>query len=109
MSKHTPGPWRVEMEDGTPVIWAHPHEYDIAVVAVDWEPVFDQKRPIRDNGTASGNARLIAASPDLLAACEAAFASESCVCAEIADTDRAGACLACVLFAAIAKARGWQC
>lgn len=66
MGKHTPGPWRVEPEDDILVIWAHPREYDIAVANVEWEPVADQKRPERDNGSMDGNARLIAAAPELL-------------------------------------------
>lgn len=65
MNKHTPGPWRVEMEDDTPVIWAHPNEHDISVCEIGWEPIPDQARPMRDNGTAIGNARLIAAAPDM--------------------------------------------
>jgi hypothetical protein len=59
-----------------------------------------------DSDERQANARLIAAGLDMLAACEAALASEACVCAEIADTDAAGSCLACVLFDAIRKARG---
>lgn len=91
MNKHTPGPWQK----------AEP----FASVKAPGRPCIADCGS-RSDLTAQANARLIAAAPDLLAACEAALESEVCVCADIADGDSAGACLACVLFAAIAKARG---
>lgn len=100
-TQHTPGPWAA---DKYGVITGG--EYLCTTIAetpvVAWRSA-DQKK---QSDQAMSNARLIAAAPDLLTACEAALASEPCVCAEIADTASAGSCLACVLFAAIAKARG---
>lgn len=66
MSKHTPGPWRVEPEDDCLLVLAHPYEFDLAVVLVAWEPLVDQQRPERNTGSMEGNARLIASAPDLL-------------------------------------------
>jgi hypothetical protein len=61
MSKHTPGPWRFIVEDNAVV--AHPEEYDL-VVAMVYAPVRDFALD-RDNGSHEGNARLIAAAPDM--------------------------------------------
>ncbi len=61
MNKHTPGPWRFIVEDNAVV--AHPAEYDL-VVAMVHAPVRDFALD-RDNGSHEGNARLIAAAPDM--------------------------------------------
>ena len=105
MSKHTPGPWAVNPQTRG--------DADISVYAIlgsgnpHWIARAYGGGPLAPpSPVTAANARLIAAGPDLLAACEAALASEACVCAEIADTDAAGSCLACVLFDAIRKARG---
>lgn len=98
MNKHTPGPWRVEIEDGIPVIWAHPNSYDIAIVAVDWEPVRHQGPEDIDNGTKAANARLIAAAPDLLAALEMLLNETNAGTWDCLPADKARA--------AIAKAKG---
>jgi len=64
MSKHTPGPWEV---DGYRV--GHPvgkHGFDLVARILQ-----------TDNATEdAANARLIAAAPDLLAACKAALESD---------------------------------
>ena len=53
----------------------------------------------------SANARLIAAAPDLYAACEAAIEQEDCY-AEGTDSLALNGCLHCVLLAALDKADG---
>jgi hypothetical protein len=64
MSKHTPGPWSL-----------HEHE-SLFVVGPDGNMVADTDMPA-DRGYRSpqckANAKLIAAAPDLLAACKAAW------------------------------------
>lgn len=61
---HTPGPWVVR--DGQPFVIVGPIGYALAICynqeGMNGEPVYDR----------AANARLIAAAPDLLAACEAA-------------------------------------
>lgn len=96
MSKHTPTPWHVV---ANLVQGARKPSGDSRTVAM-----------VGSGAEDDANAEFIVLAcnshADLLAACEAALASEPCVCAEIADTASAGSCLACVLFAAVAKARG---
>jgi hypothetical protein len=73
MSKHTPGPWITD--DDTEVIAKIPSDSpnksspDILTIcrAVDVEIYADNR-----SGSTAANARLIAAAPDLLAACKAA-------------------------------------
>jgi hypothetical protein len=63
MSKHTPGPWTVRCLDETD------EEYRVEAAStlfVDISPCSDGYTP----GQTKFNARLIAAAPDLLAACE---------------------------------------
>ena len=61
-TKHTPGPWQVQIVDG--------------VVSVVHEGgfVFDSAFEV-DEGPGEADAHLIAAAPDLLAACEVALKS----------------------------------
>ena len=72
MSKHTPGPWSVEMPfadsiDELPVITAHDGK---TLVAEILQPLTDEEGDWRGNY----DAQLIAAAPDLLAACHSALA-----------------------------------
>ena len=65
MKQHTPGPWRVKKDQGELQVWRHePNESPITRIAA----VCRQPFPI-DHGDHVANARLIAAAPDLLAAC----------------------------------------
>jgi hypothetical protein len=65
MSKHTPGPWKVSQPpDALAVLRAD----GIAVASLDYD---GSGSGDCDEATAEANARLIAAAPALLAACEA--------------------------------------
>ena len=88
--KHTPGPWDVE------------HETEIIAAEGQRIAEADTRSINFVDGEANANAHLIAAAPDLLAACEAAKAIIDCICEE----GEADLCVRCVLRAAIAKARG---
>lgn len=68
-TKHTPGPWR---QHGCRIEWIDPKDGWAAVLAHVYE-----KGPDTDiePGADMANARLIAAAPDLLAACEALVAA----------------------------------
>jgi hypothetical protein len=60
MADHTPGPWKVE-----------PYVDGIDILDADGLPVASlADRPLDAQGLPPGNARLIAASPDLLEVCE---------------------------------------
>lgn len=94
---HTPGPWEVS-KDGYALWGPFPARRHIG-------EVFAADRTNAEAETRWSNARLIAAAPDLLAACEttlASLAAESCVDPD----DDPLAVLAAVLRVAIAKARG---
>lgn len=89
MSAHTPGPWMVEMRPDTAGV-GRP-----VVASANGDLICAVSR--RDGRAESGdNARLLAAAPDLLAACE--WAPENCRALTGGDERR--------LRAAIAKARG---
>lgn len=63
---HTPGPWHVESvlgDDSYPVVWGP----DNLLVA---DPIRSQEDYEADRETVDANARLIAAAPELLAACD---------------------------------------
>jgi hypothetical protein len=62
-AKHTPGPWSVQPGSSNPLIGSA--EYTVAEVLDDCFPDTEQQQ---------ANASLIAAAPDLLAACEKAEA-----------------------------------
>ena len=71
MTKHTPGPWKIEhfsnSQRGAYVeIWPKPDRAGHAIRVATVEPV-------HNNPNAEANARLIAATPDLLTACQAAY------------------------------------
>ena len=94
-TKHTPGEWVVDADGDVCT-----DDLERLVAAVDWRHV-----SLRD-GEAEANARLIAAAPDLLAACERFLAAQ-----RMAETDgRAGFGLYTEAIeaaeAAVKKARG---
>ena len=60
MTKHTPGPWSVAETR---------HKYDTLIRNRDNDPVASTNFAGYSPKTAAANARLIAAAPDLLAAC----------------------------------------
>lgn len=80
MSKHTPGPWEVSIDDcgrlaGRPGIFA-PDELDCAVV--HWDGFVQEFwRSARGDKEIQANARLIAAAPEMLEALELANAALS--------------------------------
>lgn len=63
MPEHTPGPWTLGSFDGNPAY--------VSVYGPNDELVADVHADEFDENEAEANARLIAAAPDLLAACEA--------------------------------------
>ncbi len=70
MSQHTPGPWATDMEglDNGDDIPINASGVYIATVTTCWPCVMDLDGELQEEGKA--NARLIAAAPDLLAACK---------------------------------------
>lgn len=74
MSKHTPGPWTVDrFKDKPPYLVGNLYE----VVCV-----FDNHARMKDDHR-EGNAKLIAAAPDLLKALKAATVELSCLAAQV--------------------------
>ena len=88
MSKHTPGPWAFDPGDeGDPSVGLGPTEPTIHVehgdyeidIATLYDPIYREDRDpidefddcIASSGSLQANGALIAAAPDLLAACEA--------------------------------------
>lgn len=72
MAEHTPGPWRVE-DIGSPENTLHVIA-DNGAPSYDWQflaTVSDDFEKGVDWGQTQANARLIAAAPELLTACEA--------------------------------------
>lgn len=67
--KHTPGPWYAHKYTPAGIAW------HVSTRADDDDNQFDYMRVCRttDSETAEADARLIAAAPDLLAACERAL------------------------------------
>lgn len=115
MSEHTPGPWKIRREVLQPLPGCERFGTDEAIAGIDTEWDHGQLHgPMPIVTTGSGvhgthadilreeDAHLIAAAPDLLAACEAAL--------ELDDGSQTGigSHLAGVLRAAIAKAKGQQ-
>ena len=109
MSKHTPGPWRVEI--GTTVIWTD-NAYDPGtnnvgcIVARAAQPYsWKGSRPTADEQIA--NAHLIAAAPDMLAALKRLSGLYDGIYVKISD-DEMAACREAWAEAdtAIAKAEG---
>lgn len=108
MSKHTPGPWELAWDEGT---WIQtegdPYGHGVMHVADarGWGHLTGTNSCNMDDDTAfaiqCANARLIAAAPDLLAACEAALDALNELIG--ADYDLSGEQALCK--AAIAKAK----
>jgi len=59
-SKHTPGPWDICFGSGGPEVHAFPHMGDRPIADIPSDTI----------GDGEANAKLIAASPDLLEACK---------------------------------------
>lgn len=95
MSKHTQGPWKlVEVNDETVKGAVHVYGGGAAITTDVWGPTLAES---------DANARLIAAAPDLLAACEEALrqlSAPDCPCIPDGAMVRGG------LYNAILKARG---
>lgn len=74
MARHTPRPWRIE--DGTTLIWGNCDPDDLGSYGMGY-PIMNGQQPRswrRDHPTddeIEANCRLVAAAPDLLAACRA--------------------------------------
>lgn len=95
-AKHTPGPWSVDHDHPNPVIVT-----DDLYIAEVMDDCWDESRAGAGDPDAEqrANASLIAAAPDLLAACEATIAAfESC---QLYDKCPLG-----LLKSAVAKAKG---
>jgi hypothetical protein len=96
MTKHTPGPWVVENVSDR-MLWvgasrAERYGLQTVIVGIAIEGLTPEARAIKE-----ANAHLIAAAPDLLAACEHAMRE----CCDLQGTPAGNA-----IEAAIAKARG---
>lgn len=105
MNKHTPGPWRASKVRHGPQIGSHAHRHHevfsdcgTGVAVLVW-PSEDDGPGVRDERAAT--ARLIAAAPELLAACEDALVRIEDPTGPIGTTEATDA-----LRAAIAKATG---
>lgn len=101
-TKHTPGPWLVHSSSTL-----HMNDVQIASVYDHWRIVSHTERGPLDGAR---NANLIAAAPDLLAACEAFREGTECLCCGgfpwcLHDRDKPHH-LADALLAAVKKARG---
>jgi hypothetical protein len=112
--KHSPGPWMVEMPlememDARPCVCAHGGKTPVAEIL---QPLTDEDGPCRGEY----DCRLIAAAPDLLAACENAYEAVQNIlpahkrggCLNVLDADKGmgcGYCTPCVLENAITKAK----
>jgi hypothetical protein len=94
-AKHTPGPWKVEPYPlNVCAPGASPRGNDLAICTCDG--------PADETGIA--NARLIAASPDLLAACEFDLVELRAKFPDVSESCFNGFAVVKVLRAAIAKA-----
>lgn len=96
MKTHTPGPWKHLTH--TPTIIGRGRRL---VARVVWKPMPDFLGASEETDEANANARLIAAAPDLLAACKglASYVYSTTNPGDAPDALRAG-------IAAIAKAQG---
>ena len=68
-AKHTPGPWK-QGENPMDIIASSDGQWDIATVAENCGANDDENTPPDCDGESLANAHLIAAAPDLLAACK---------------------------------------
>jgi hypothetical protein len=66
MTKHTPGPWQVDQDGAGWYIESNP-ERDHSIAFGRWAD--QEEAPDANDNEKLANARLIAAAPDLLAAC----------------------------------------
>ena len=101
---HTPGPWTVEHcrnEDGSPFL-SISGQGPLGAWLADIQPGSVNGLPLDVGPRHDANARLIAASPDLLSACESALALLTDPNAEPGDADQVTA----ILQTALAKAKG---
>ena len=75
--KHTPGPWRACGEDKggcqCGMVWSTSVDVIVAVAVTAADEAYTCGAGITDPAEQIANARLIAAAPDLLAACEAMY------------------------------------
>ncbi len=79
MTEPTPGPWELtETDDGkTPELWISGLEIDSDSAPTGWpQQICQMARLTKAEDEVRANAHLIAAAPDLLAACEHAARSE---------------------------------
>ena len=93
-TQHTPGPWAVDPDDRPGMEW---NNHIVQQARPNFAICFMTRSGKRDNSEAEANARLIAAAPELLAACEAALNDR--MFKELPE-------VATLLINAIAKARG---
>jgi hypothetical protein len=104
MAEHTPGPWRTYGPDSQDANWIIAYDgqeiyvSEIAKIPATWNHILDERK--------AANARLIAAAPDLLAACEAALEPLMTYHPRIPELDRQVKDARGKLLAAIAKAKG---
>lgn len=89
MSKHTPGPWRVEIDDSPDAAWA----WQWPTIVSDEYEVVGTEGMYGDLETDMANARLIAAAPDLLEALKEVFADHDAI-NRLSWIDRAAAAIA---------------
>lgn len=102
MSAHTPGPWTL----GSRVVSADTHDtFNVAVALLSSA----REAPELSRDERAANGRLIAAAPDLLAACERvidALKDHVLIAASLDGARTQGREICSLLNAAIAKARG---
>ena len=72
-SKYTPGPWRIGEYLIGQHAWEDRPDYDRAIYGHDQVKIAVMEQWYKDGGESEANARLIAAAPELLEACQAAF------------------------------------
>ena len=107
MSKHTPGPWTIADDNGTDIgIIARKRGRGGQMVAM---VTVDEDVP-QDDDERLANARLIAAAPDLLAACKAFAAARKAwrECDDMSSIEYLDTLDAIDFDAAIAKAEGGE-
>ena len=68
MSQHTPGPWKGCCKNCR-MIWSIPADVPVAAAFSDKDETYTLGEGVCDEGQLAANVALIAAAPDLLAAC----------------------------------------